>query len=365
MSTVILGPARYIRSKGALEQIGEESKPLGAKALIIGGQTALQISRLRIEASLGQQRIDTEFIIHSGECAREKIAEYQRHAKAAGADLIVGVGGGKAIDSAKTVAHQLRLPLVTVPTIAATCAGWSALAVFYTKEGKPDGQLSTWKSPDVCLVDLEIMATAPQRYLAAGMGDSIAKLHETRFNTRGLDLSATAEATILISQLIYNLVEVTGQKAMAAVSRQEISRDLELIVDSNILLTGIASGLAGDEVRLSAAHAFHNAILTLYDQAEETLHGEKVAFGTIVQMILENKDEANLREVVGLVHSLQLPVTLDDLHLPDSSPATVQKLAEATLTDSLMRTAPFKVSLAEMESAIDKAHQLGIEVKRK
>jgi glycerol dehydrogenase len=361
MDSVILGPAKYLRTRGALGRIGTEAEFFGERALVIGGKTALSVTRNQIEAAFAESGIGATFLVHRGECSRKMIEAYRNKAFQTQAQFIVAIGGGKALDSAKGAAHFLRLPLVTVPTIAATCAAWSALTVLYTETGKPDGQISTWRSPDLCLVDLDIFAAAPGRYLAAGMGDSIAKLHETTFNTRGMRLSVCSEATILASRLIYSLLESHGRQALDDVRRKEVTHDLEVIVDSNILLTGIASGLAGDEVRLSAAHALHNTILALYEEGEATLHGEKVAFGTVVQMILENKPDGEIRKVVKLLKELKLPVTIEDLKIKNSNAVTIGKLAEETVNDGLMKNSPVKIDVATMARAITKAQKFGEE----
>lgn len=364
MDMVIVGAPKYLRYAGVMARLGEESKIFGHRALVIGGRQALAATWEKIRESLAAAGIQAEYIIHTGECSHQAVEKYRARAQQMEASFLIGVGGGKAIDAAKGAAHFQKLPLVTIPTIAATCAAWTALCVLYTTCGKPDGQICTWRAPELILADLDILASVPARYLAAGMGDALAKLHETSVNAKEITSTVCTEATILISRLIYDSIAKYGKIAFEDNKNRRITHALKEIIDVNLLLTGIASGLAGDEIRLAAAHGLHNAMLNLQD-GEQTLHGEKVAFGTVVQMILEGRSDSELEEVVRLIHSLELPVTLDDLHFGTADEETIRLLAESTVSDWLMKNSPYKVDAQIMADAIAKAQRMGMAVKKR
>ncbi len=85
------------------------------------------------------------------------------------------MGGGKVIDTAKTVGDQLNLPTVIIPTTASNDAATSALAAMYFEDGALDELVFFNKNPDIVLVDTEVIMNAPVRFLVAGMGDTLSK----------------------------------------------------------------------------------------------------------------------------------------------------------------------------------------------
>ena len=89
--------------------------------------------------------------------------------------MIFGMGGGKALDTAKGAADQTGLPVFTFPTIAATCAATTALSVVYKEDGNFDRFYFFDKPARHCFINTRVIADAPWRYLRAGMGDTMGK----------------------------------------------------------------------------------------------------------------------------------------------------------------------------------------------
>ena len=118
----------------------------------------------------------------NGECSRQEVARLQEVAKESHNDCVIGLGGGKAIDTSKCVAECESL--IIVPTIAATDAPTSHSAVLYTEDGEFDDYAYFKQSPSVVLVDTKIIAKAPTRFLVAGMGGALSTLFEARATAR-------------------------------------------------------------------------------------------------------------------------------------------------------------------------------------
>lgn len=173
-----IGAGRYIQGYGAISCIGREAKNFGRKAFIIGGEKAVEASLPSIEDSLNQSGINFNLKINKGFCSYENLGLFSNNAASSKADMIIGVGGGKCMDLTKAVAMKLNLPVVTIPTIAATCAAWTPFSVMYAQNGSPLGSLHHEREISCCIADTNIIANAPARTLASGIADSFAKSEE-------------------------------------------------------------------------------------------------------------------------------------------------------------------------------------------
>ena len=149
------------------------------------------------------------------DCSEAALAALNQAADGHGADFIIGVGGGKALDSAKLLAHQRQIPIATVPTSAATCAGWTALSNVYSDEGAFLYDVGLPRCPDMIVLDYDLVATAPQRTLVAGIGDAIAKWYEASVS------SGHSSHTMVIGavQQARVLRDILFQKSVAALQK--------------------------------------------------------------------------------------------------------------------------------------------------
>ena len=180
MARIINSPAKYIQGKGELQNLSRHISSLGDSFLIIADEFVLGLTRETIEQSFSSQEGALTFEQFRGECSKQEVNRLQTIAQENDIQVIVGIGGGKTLDTAKAVAYYCKLPVVIVPTIASTDAPCSALSVLYTEEGVFDEYLILPKNPDIVLVDTQIVANAPARLLAAGIGDALATYVEAR-----------------------------------------------------------------------------------------------------------------------------------------------------------------------------------------
>ena len=195
MSRMLLAPGRYIQGAGAIHETGEHAVRLGKNALLTGGNTALSICGSAIQSSLNKTGVNCHQAAFNGECCDAEIERLSGVARSSGCDLIIAAGGGKIIDTGKAVAHDLGLPVMIVPTIAATDAPCSALSVVYTPEGVFDRYLVLPTNPDCVLVDTAIVARAPARFLVSGMGDALATFWEADTCAKSCKPNALTGAT--------------------------------------------------------------------------------------------------------------------------------------------------------------------------
>ena len=203
------------------------------------------------------------------------------------ADLVIGVGGGKSLDAAKAAAWACNVPVVTVPTIAATCAAVSPLSINYTPDGVFERALYLPSPPNLVIADASVIARAPTFYLASGIFDALAKWYEGSAVYRGISNPHVFTTSALC--LAETLNTEMERQAVAALEQARAGRageELRQIVDLNIYVTGIIQGLGFHTLRGGAAHAVHNG-LTLLEESHHLLHGLKVGYGILVQQFLE------------------------------------------------------------------------------
>jgi glycerol dehydrogenase len=332
MSKVMISPNKYMQGVGALKEIGKQICAFGSKAFVTGGRTAFSQTKDIIAASCAEAGIECVFEGFGGECSQAEIQRLKSTAEANGANVIVGVGGGKVLDTAKAVAYHMQLPVIIVPTIAATDAPCSALAVIYTPEGVFESYLVLPKNPDLVLVDPQIIAKAPVRLLVSGMGDALATWFEAdacyRSNANNIPGGKSTAAALNLARLCYDILIEYGFQAKLAAERGVATPALERVVEANTLLSGLGFESSG----LAAAHAVHNG-LTVLEATHHAYHGEKVAFGTLVQLVLENRSKEQINEVLEFCVSVGLPVTLAEIGVTEIKHDDIMKVAQAACAD--------------------------------
>ena len=366
MKRVLYFPSRYIQGPGSIADIGHHASSLGDCALVVGGKTALSICGAAIESSLAAEGIRCYQEVFRGVSSRKEVNRLSELALAQRANIIVAVGGGASIDAAKAVAHEMKLPVIVVPTTVATDGPGSALSVLYTDEGVFESYLYLRKNPDCVIMDTSIVARSPARFLVAGMGDAVAGFWETdTFARSGKAQSFSGGQTpplaiLALSRLCYQTLLESGHQAKLAVEKKVVTPALEAIVEAITLHSGLDSENGGH----AGAHSIHNG-LTVLPATREKLHGEKVAFGLLAQLVMEGRPSAEIREVQDFCCKVGLPICLADLNLPNPTPEEIQLVAETSVAEGeTIHATWFPVSAAMVEAAIWTADALGVDYLR-
>jgi glycerol dehydrogenase len=348
-----ISPGRVLRGEDCLKNSGEEIAQLGDRPLVVGGNQTIALIEPWLEPVLVAENMTSQYVSYSPDCAESSLARLQQQAQTHQADFLIGVGGGKALDTAKLLAHQCRLPIATIPTSGATCAAWTALSNVYSEAGAFQYDVALNRCPDLLILDYKLVRTAPQRTLVAGIGDAIAKWYEASVS------SGNSTSTLLISavQQARILRDILFQQA--AIALQEPGGDQwREVVDATVLLAGVIGGIGGADCRTVAAHAVHNGLTHLLE-AHDVLHGEKVAFGILVQLRLEEMVQGNQlaasarKQLLQFYTDIGLPKTLEDLVLANVSLAQLRHAAAiATQPQSDIHRLPFAVSSEQLMAAM-------------
>ena len=320
--------------------------------------------RDRVAGTAWQRSLDEAGFKHavhrfSGECSLTEIERVKAAGRELGARTIVGAGGGKVLDTARAAAAGLGLPVVNCPTVASSDAPCSALSVIYTDEGVFQEYRFYRKNPDLVLVDTEVIAQAPPRLLVAGMGDALATWFEARTcvaghvkNMRG---GGSTDSAAALAELCYRTLLEDGAAALRAVETKVVTPALERLVEANTLLSGLGFESSG----LAAAHAVHNG-LTMAPGTHHYLHGEKVAFGLLVQLVLEGSSRTTVEQVLGFSTEVGLPITLAEIGLSNLPQDTLAQIAaRAAAPGETIHNEPFEVTPDMVADAILAADALG------
>jgi len=331
MITTSIFPGRYVQGAGAAQKLGIEMKRFGKKGYMICDpfvyDNILQGFRKQMEAEVA---VTTERF--EGECSDEEISRLTIAAKNAVCEFVAGIGGGKTLDTAKAVAHSVGKPVIIVPTLASTDAPCSALSVIYTPKGEFKRYLFLPKNPDLVLVDTEIVAQAPARFLRCGIGDALATWFEADSCHRTVSANMTGNpgsmTAIALARLCYDTLFEYGEAAMVSAGAHVVTPALEHIVEANILLSGLGFESGG----LAACHAIHNG-LTVLKETHHLFHGEKVAFGVLATLFLTDRPADIIDDVYTLCLAVGLPVTFEEMGMKDPSDESLMLVGEASCAE--------------------------------
>lgn len=358
---VFIAPARYIQGRGVLRSVGRYLTLLKPKrAALLMSARGLRGDGATLLASLRDAGIAAVPRTFGGECSLQEIEAQVAALSVERVDCLVAAGGGKCIDAGKAIAFRLGVPVAIVPTLASNDAPCSALSVLYSPEGVSTGAEFYPDSPALVVVDTDVVAAAPERYLVAGMGDAMATWYEARVCLENPAAVTTVGArptiaSCAIGEVCAQTLFREGRAAAAAVVAGVVNDALETVVEANTLLSGLGFESGG----LAAAHGVAQSWTAIPKVHAEYLHGEMVAMGTLAQLMMESRpDEA--RRVAEFFAAVGLPIHLGQLGIGRSEQdAALDVVAEATLGFPFIGNMPQPVSAALVRSSVQEADVLG------
>jgi glycerol dehydrogenase-like iron-containing ADH family enzyme len=348
-----IAPAQVLRGHHAIAQAAEAIAGFGQRPLIIGGDRSLPLTLEALNPIFDRYQLQFAQASYGADCSEMSLTTLRQAVQSHHADFIIGTGGGKALDAAKLIAHQTHLPIVTIPTSGATCAAWTALSNVYSDNGAFLYDVSLDRCPDLLILDYHLIQSAPKRTLIAGIGDAIAKWYEASVSSGHSDqtfmIAAVQQARVLRDILL--------QKSLTAL-QEPGSETWQEVVDATVLLAGVIGGIGGAQCRTVAAHAIHNG-LTHVAASHGTLHGEKVAFGILAQLRLEEMVQGNQlaatarQQLLKFYTDLGLPQTLNDLGMGEITLVELRLSAEVACNErSDIHRLPFKVCPEQVMAAM-------------
>ncbi|HYP03946.1 MAG TPA: iron-containing alcohol dehydrogenase family protein [Cyanobium sp.] len=359
LSQHAIAPTRVLRGAGAWGEGVEAIGALCKRPLLLGRSGATAEVRRGLACDLRGAGLTEKAAELRFDCCEEdlgRLAVEARHGGEQGngpCDGVIAAGGGKVLDAGKLLAHRLALPCITVPTSAATCAGWTALANLYSPEGAFERDVALDRCPDLLIFDHELVRQAPARTLASGIADAMAKWYEAAVSS-GASTDGLVQQAVQMARTLRDQLLIDGEAALLEPGSEAWGR----VAEGCALTAGLIGGIGGARCRTVAAHAVHNG-LTHLPATHGLLHGEKVGFGVLVQLRLEEVLGGSQlaaqarRQLIPFFRSLGLPIDLDDLNLASASLEELRRVcAFACLPESDLHHLPFPVGPTELLAAL-------------
>lgn len=278
----IKAPAIYVNEPGIITRTGNYVSRYGKRGLIIAGKRALASKKGQLFFSLRSSGMEYQTLILEGAPTERKAEEFLRRISASDTDFVIGAGGGRVCDFAKLIGNKLKKPIVMIPTIAATCACWAARSVLYQEDATFDHIQWNEESPECILADTDILLHAPKRYLASGIMDTYAKWYEFYPLLKNRPDDLVLLQGVASAKMAF---EILNRYESKAITGTLLPAEEEKVVDAIFYLAGVIGSFENGHINRGLAHAFYYAAVQI-PESHHLLHGELVAFGLLVQLVL-------------------------------------------------------------------------------
>ncbi|MEW6624824.1 MAG: glycerol dehydrogenase [Bacillota bacterium] len=311
-------PSRYIQGRDVLDKAGKYICNLGKYGLVIGGKTALSVTREKFNRSFNENEVTADYYSFQGECSDRQINAILNYISDKNYEVIIGVGGGRVLDTAKAVAFEKKVPIIIVPTVAASDAPCSSSAGIYDDQGKFVRSLLMSRNPDLILVDTEIIVESPLRLFVSGIGDAVCTWYEAdaccKAGVKNRFGGFASYSSIGIAKMCRDITLEYGYQACIAMNAKSVTPAFDKVLEATILMSCVGFENGG----LSIAHALPLGFSVL-EELKKYYHGEKVAFFTLVQLVLEGRKQSEINQLINFYKQIGLPTSLRCLGVADLS----------------------------------------------
>lgn len=353
MDKIFGSSSRYVQGKDLLTRAGSYLKSYGEKILVLADENVQEICGNDLVQQLESDSFDISKVTFNGECSMKEIGRITEIGEKDEVNAVLGIGTGKALDTAKAVAAELNVSMLIFNTLASSDAPTSGLSVIYTEDGEVEKYQFYDKNPDLVMNDTRIISQGPPHMLASGISDALATLIEARATKEAHGQNMHDGKATIAGNAIAEKCEETlfqyGIQAYAANKEKTVTPALEAVVEANTLLSGLGFENGG----IAGAHAIHNGLSALHGKIHDKSHGEKVAYGIVTQLVLENRPIDELERYIDFMLKLDLPITMEDLHLAEASDDDLKRVAELAVDpEDTMTNMPFEVTADDVVEAL-------------
>lgn len=345
----------YTVGTDAYREIAKYCLPYGSKVVVIGGKKALAASQSRIEEAIKDTGLTiTDVLWYGGDASLSNIDHLAENEVVQESDMIFAVGGGRALDTAKTVSDKVNKPIFTFPTIASTCAPTSAVCVLYKDNGEMHGLHFLDQPPVHSFADSQVIAEAPSEYIWAGIGDALTKEIESEFSSRGRTLAFNDELGVKVVQGCNDRIISNGKAAMEAAANHQANPAIDQILHEIIGTTALTSVLVDNNYNSNLAHALYYGA-TATPSGETHLHGEWTCYGALVLLSLDKQYEQR-DKLFEFMTSINLSTSLKQLEL--TSQDDFNTMIDKCMTMDDLKASPYEITREMVISAVEEVEAL-------
>ncbi|WP_157147224.1 iron-containing alcohol dehydrogenase family protein [Brachyspira pilosicoli] len=334
----------YTIGSDAYNYIDDICKNYGSNAVIISGKKSLNASRDILLKSLKNINVTAE-IYYGGVASYENVEMLKNIKEIKEADMVFAVGGGRCVDTVKTLCDMINKPLFTFPTLASNCAAVTSLSVMYNSDDSYKN-LYTQKRPAIhTFINTDIILNSPERYFIAGMGDALSKQYETLFSTRNEVFDYKNFLGYEIIKECSNDIIKYSLKAFNDFKNKKPTDDFNRVVLHIVYTTGLTSVTMRDDYHISLPHAVYNGLTRIKEIGENFFHGELVAYGILLLLTMDKKFD-ELEKVFNFNKSLSLPTSIKAIGIKDISLENeeLSKVLEGAYVSKDLEVSPYPIT---------------------
>ncbi len=350
----------YSIGESVYDKIPSICEPYGHSIAAVGGHRAIaSVKDLLLDAVKDSCLEIVDFIWYGGEASYENVAALMENPEIQAADMLFAIGGGKATDTTKALAAKLGKPVFTIPTIASNCSACTSVSIMYNPDGSFKEPFFFAKPPVHAFIQTSVIAKTPCCYMWAGIGDTYAKYFEATVSSRGEDLPHYTALGVGMSRMCYEPLIRYGQKALRDQKAGKVSPEFEQTVLAIIVTTAVVSILVTTEhiidYNTGLGHAVYYALTSFPRIEEGHLHGELVAFGILILLLIDGQEE-EFDKVYAFNKSIGLPTCIADVEITkDDLPAVIHQTA--MMKD--IEHNPYPITEEMLSKAFDELEEYG------
>lgn len=351
---VKVGPQFYRYHDDAISFVPDLLRAYQAeKVLIVHGSVSWEKAQ-KFLTFTEDKEFDYYYHQYTGYCSYYGAELIKEKVRTNNIDFIIGVGGGSLTDLVGYAASRLNIPFGVIPTLASNCAPWTPLSVMYKENGEGEGKTEHfYRQAAFFITDPHLVIDAPVDLFVAGLTDTIAKWYEAKsiLEQEHLTNENFLQLAHYVAEFSKNKIEKQAFLAIEAINDQEINEEFFQLSEIVFGVAGLVGGLGDRYARNAAAHAMHDALAKYVPESQKYLHGEKVAYGILYQLAVEEKWDI-IDDLMPFYQKIGAPFSLQQMGLYPLEDSTLENMIEFINSLAKVHLIPVEINHGKLKKAL-------------